>query len=262
MLPFFLLAPHQTFYDLFIHQLNRPLGINKWNIFSVFVEFEWLLILTSIVGMFKTKNKLWILPLVFSITFFLLYKDLYYLYLHILMPFFVILAVELLEFLFEKQKELFYLVIATFIIIFLYSTYSYTNEYQKEGLFNNPEEVGEVLRNTSDSLPIYGVQEVAPLVALMSKKQIFNNIIDTNTQNFAAGTQDKDKISNEAVKGGIYLVARVGYYPEQNIVDTGFEGYFDKEIFKKYCTNYKSFERPSWGDPLNQITIYHCKENK
>ena len=212
--------------------------------------------------MFKTKNKLWILPLIFSITFFLLYKDLYYLYLHILMPFFVILAIELLEFLFEKQKELFYLAIFIFITIFFYSTYSYTNEYQKEGIFNNPEEVAEVLRNIPDSLPIYGVQEVAPLVALMSNRQIFNNIIDTNTQNFAAGTQDKDKISNEAVRSGIYLVARVGYYPEQNIVDTGFEGYFDKEIFKKYCTNYKSFERPSWNDPLNQITIYRCKENK
>src|SRR3989344_2292392 len=100
--PFFILAPHQTFYDLIIHQFNRPIGINKWNIFGVFAKFEWLLIIASIASVFTVKNKKWIYPLIFSLVFFLFYKDLYYLYLHILLPFIVILLVEFIAFLNKK----------------------------------------------------------------------------------------------------------------------------------------------------------------
>lgn len=96
----------------------------------------------------------------------------------------------------------------------------------------------------------------------MSGKKIFQNIIDTNTQNFASGTHNKIKISEEAVKEGIYLVTRVGYYPAQGVVDTGFENYFDRGTFDKYCTPYMAFDHPSFNDPLNQIKIYKCKESK
>jgi len=99
---------------------------------------------------------------------------------------------------------------------------------------------------------------VTPLVALMSDKQIFNNIIDTNTQNFAAGTHNLNLISENAVKNGIYLVARVANYPEQNIHDTGFEGYFNKEVFDNSCKLYKAFDRNVPDDPLNQVAIYKC----
>ncbi|MFA6000203.1 MAG: glycosyltransferase family 39 protein [Candidatus Paceibacterota bacterium] len=262
MLPFFLLAPQQTFYNLFTHQFNRPVGINKWNIFAVFLKFEWLFVLGGIIAIFKIKNRIWILPFVFSALFFLLYRDLYYLYLHILMPFIIILFVELSEKIYEKQKELFYFVVALIVIIFFYSASAYNDTYQGEGIFRNPGEVAEALRNTPEDLPVYGLQEVTPLVALMSGKKIFQNIIDTNTQNFASGTHNKIKISEEAVKEGIYLVTRVGYYPAQGVVDTGFENYFDRGTFDKYCTPYMAFDHPSFNDPLNQIKIYKCKESK
>ena len=57
---------------------------------------------------------------------------------------------------------------------------------------------------------------------------------------------------------GIYLVARVGEYPEQNIHDVGFEAYFNPEIFKTACTKYKSFARPNSLDNLNEVAIYRC----
>lgn len=106
------------------------------------------------------------------------------------MPFIVILAILSLEFLWNKQKEIVYALGIVFIAIFLYSTSAYLNIYQKEGIFENPQEIAQALINTSDNFPIYGVQEVTPLVALMSGKKIFNNVIDTNTQNFAAKTHN------------------------------------------------------------------------
>ncbi len=260
MLPFFILAPQQTFYNLFIHQMNRPEGINKWNIFTFFVTFEWLLILTAIWSAIKNKNNMFVYPLIFSTIFFLLYKDLYFLYLHILIPFIVILTIYALEFLWNKQKEIVYGFMVIFCIMFLYGSSSYVNIYQKEGIFNNPEEISATLKNTPENFPIYGVQEVAPLVALEANKKIFDNKIDTNTQNFAAKTHDLNKISEDAVNNGIYLIARVGEYPAQNIHDTGFEAYFSKEIFDKYCTMYKSFDRSTPDSSLNKITIYRCKK--
>jgi hypothetical protein len=127
-----------------------------------------------------------------------------------------------------------------------------------EGIFNNPKEIATALQNAPDNFPVYGVQEVAPLVALMSGRTIFENKIDTNTQNFVAGTQNKTEISKNAVKNGIYLVARVGEYPDLNIHDTGFELYFDTDTFKAFCTKYKSFDRPNLTDNLNKVTIYRC----
>ena len=86
------------------------------------------------------------------------------------------------------------------------------------------------------------------------------NKIDTNTQSFASGAQDLMVLSNKAAQSGVYFVARVANYPEQNITDTGFEGYFDKQIFDSACAPYKSFDRVSTNTPLNQVVIYKCKE--
>lgn len=258
LFPFLILAPHQTFYDLIIHQFNRPIGINKWNIFDVFVKFEWLLIISSITSIFIVKNKKWIYPLFFSALFFLLYKDLYYLYLHILLPFIAILTVEFIAFINKKQQEFAWIFIVLYIGVSIYSLTGYVNIYQVEGIFNQPKEIAEALKNAPEDLPIYGAQEVAPLITLMSHRKIFNNVIDTNTQNFVAGTHDLNLISKKAVESGIYLVARIADYPEQNIYDTGFEGYFDKKIFDSSCILYKSFERNSKDDPLNVVAIYKC----
>ncbi|OGJ04262.1 hypothetical protein A3F97_02135 [Candidatus Nomurabacteria bacterium RIFCSPLOWO2_12_FULL_41_10] len=258
LLPFFILAPHQVFYDLIIHQFNRPTGINKWNILSVFARFEWLLIISSLLGMFIAKNKSWIYPLIFSAVFFLLYKDLYYLYLHLLLPFIIFLAVEFAAFLNKKREEIAWAFIVFYIFVSFYSISGYVNTYGPQGIFNQPEEIAEALKTAPEDFPAYGAQEIAPLVALMSGRKIFGNVIDTNTQNFAAETQNLDLISEKATKNGIYLVARVANYPEQNMQDTGFEGYFNKKIFDSSCKFYKSFDRNSPGDPLNQVTIYKC----
>ena len=260
--PFLTFFPHQTFYDLVIHQFNRPIGIDKWSIWSVFAGFEWLLILSSVVGMFITKNRRWALPLIFSAAFFLLYRDLYYLYLHLMLPFMVILTVEAVAFLDEKGKghevKPAWAFIAIYAVASIYPIYSYLNVYGPQGVFDRPEEIATALKSAPGDLPVYGAQEVAPLVALMSGRKIFDNVIDTNTQNFAAGSQDLGQVSKKAVENGVYLVARVADYPNQNVSGVGFEGYFDAKIWKDSCQLYRSFDRTSPGDPLNKVVIYRC----
>lgn len=241
-----------------MHQFRRPTGINKWNVFGLFIAFEWFIVLASIGGVFITKNKVWIFSLVLGALFFLFYRDLYYLYLHLLLPFIVLLAVEFVAFLDKKTEELAWGFILLYVFINIYPIITYTNTFAPQGIFENPTEIASALKTAQDNLPIYGVQEVAPLVALLSGRTIFDNKIDTNTQNFAAGTHNRTEISKNAVAHGIYLIARVGEYQKQNIHDTGFEAYFDSEIFKTSCTKFKSFPRPNSNDNLNEVAIYRC----
>ncbi len=259
--PFFIFFPEQTFDNLITHHLNRPFGIDKLKIFGVFFSFEWLLFASAIAGAFVVKNKTWIFSLIFSAVFFLLYRDLYYMYLHLLIPFMIILAVEFLDFLNSKREEFAWTLIVLFIFVAIYSMSAYVNIYQPQGIFKNPKEISEMLKDTPENLPIYGSAEATPLLALMSGKKIFDNVIDTNVQNFASSAQDLSLISERATKSGIYLVARIADYPEQNIKDTGFEGYFDKNIFDNFCAPYKSFERISPDTPLNTVAIYKCFKN-
>ncbi|MFZ2769994.1 MAG: glycosyltransferase family 39 protein [Minisyncoccia bacterium] len=259
LLPFIIMAPKELFYDLIIHQFRRPIGINKWGVLEFFISLEWFILLVGIIGAFISKNKIWVVSLLSSIVFFLVYRDLYYLYLHLLIPFIILLTVELVDFLDSKAQEFSLAFIIFFIFISIFPVSTYSNTIKNQGVFVNPEEIVEALKTAPDSFPVYGVQEVAPLVALLANKNIAQNIIDTNTQNFASGTHNRDKISKEVVKDGVYLIARVGEYPEQNIHDTGFENYFSEKIFKDTCTKYKSFKRTNTVDELNEVAIYRCK---
>jgi hypothetical protein len=263
LLPFFIIASHQTFYDLIIHQFRRPAGLDKWNVWELFLSFEWPLLIGGLVGAWLTRHKTFVWQLILSAIFLLLYQDLYYLYLHLLIPYLVILFCESVDFFDYKDKDLTvpWIVIILYACIAMYPIFSYVNIYAPQGIFDNPQEIATALEQTPDNFPIYGVEEVTPLVALMADRPIFENIIDTNTQNFAAGTHNRDEISREAVKNGIYLVARVADYPDQNIMDTGFENYFNSDIFKTSCTTYRKFPRPSPDDPLNDIAIYRCTNN-
>jgi hypothetical protein len=258
LLPFLIIAPHQTFYDLILHQFNRPKGINKWDVWGLFLGFEWLLLLSAVAGAYLSKNKTFTMQLALSALFFLFYKDLYYLYLHILLPYLAVLAVMFVNELHNRKAEFAFGFIALFICIALYPILSYINNFAPQGIFDNPQEVAQALINAKDAKPLYGVQEAAPLVALMADRPIFENVIDTNTQNFAAGTHDIKNISGDIQKKGSYLVARIADYPAQGITDTGYENYFSKAVFKSSCTRFKTFPRPNTLDQLNDVVIYKC----
>ncbi|MDB5194578.1 MAG: hypothetical protein JWN50_592 [Parcubacteria group bacterium] len=258
LLPFFIMAPHQTLYDLILHQFHRPAGINKWNVWQLFLGFEWLLILAACVGAYYTKHRTLVFELALSAIFLLWYKDLYYLYLHLLMPYLALLAAEFVSSLSVKKSELAWGFIGLYVVILMYPLLTYTSTFAPQGIFENPQEIADALRLAPKSLPAYGAQEVAPLVALMADRPIFENIIDTNTQNFAAGTHNLKNISADIQKSGAYLISRIADYPDQGVTDIGYESYFDPNVFTSSCTKFKAFTRPNPADLLNDVTIYTC----
>lgn len=240
LLPFALIAPHNLYYDLITHQFNRPAGLNKWNVWGYFGRMEWALALLALVGAFFTRHRATVVMLAFTIFFFLLYRDLYYLYLHMLLPFFALLAAESLGRIQERYgNELLGATLAVYALVWLYPFVAYLTGVSHQGVFSNAEEVAAAVAEAPENYPVYGIQEVAPLAALMAGRHIFANIIDTNTQNFAAGTHDKASISERAVENGIYLITR-----DSELL------YFDTSLFEQFCTPYRSLR--------NNIEIYSC----
>ena len=257
--PFLLFASKEMLDNLVLHQFSRPAGLNKIEVLLFFGKYEWLLLVSAIAGLLFNIKKDLLLPLFFSILFFLWYPDLYYLYLHPIIPLFIIITIELIDGLHRRIfNDIALAYILLYIMLSIYPISYYANVISHQDVFENPREIGVILQGAPETYPVFGVQEVAPLLALISGKPIFNNIIDSNTQSFASGAQSRNEISKQAVKNGIYLVSRVAEYPDLGIKDFGYEGYFDPVIFRSSCTLYKSFDRELKFEQLNKINIYSC----
>ncbi len=261
-LPFLILSPQGLVDSIILHQFNRTAGNNIWSVWRYFIQQEWPLLILAIAGSFLSSARKYLLPFWLSVIFFLVFQDLYYTYLGFLFFFLAIFAGLWIEYLIE-QKDL-------VVILFLASClgawtifggiYHYENSSATHGRFSNAPEIAEYLKTQTDHEFIYGSHEVAPLLALMSGKQLFGNYIDTNTQVFAAGTLDKNQISERAAEAGVYLVARITDLPEQGIKDMGYDGFFSPEVFAASCRRLQFF--PSTSREIDtHIGIYDCSRN-
>jgi hypothetical protein len=185
---------------------------------------------------------------------------LYYLYLAFLFPYLALIAFSTLGHLWEDRevKPLAILGLALLFINISVGISAYQSTVEPNGKFSNAQEVGEFMRGQTDHDEIYGSHEVAPLIALLSDKKLFDNHIDTNGQVFAAGTLNIEKVSTAAANRGVYLLARISDYPELGIEETGFEAYFSRTIFDKFCTRVKLFPSTS-NETDNYIGVYNCQ---
>jgi hypothetical protein len=262
----------KIFQYLIVHQLNRPMGDNKWYVIWFFFTKEWPIILLGFGGMFllckffksdrgaQNKMHLIVLPCAAMIIFFLIYKDLYYLYFDSFFFYLVILALELLGFFWQKSDE-WQMTIALFLVLYLgfmiFSFVDYEQNIKNQNLFTNVSGVAGYVK-TLPAGDLYGSHELAPLVALESGRKLFDNQIDTNTQAFASGALNLQEVSEKAAEHGVYLLAEISDYPQYNIEDFGYQGYFSQDIFQKYCERLKDFP-VAYSD--QKVAVYWCKNN-
>lgn len=259
-LPFIGFIP-KIFEYLVIHQFNRPMGNNKWYVISFFLKKEWALLVLGFLGMFFVRARKWIivLPCLAMMTFFLIYRDLYYLYFDSFLFYLVMLVVEFVGFWWMKNVEIKRIIILPMILYAVFIGFSFSDYYinfKPQNIFINSAEVGDYIKSLPDKLDLYGSHELAPLVALQADRKLFDNQIDTNTQAFASKALNLEDISNRAVNKGIYLLARVQDYPQYGITNFGYSGYFSESVFKKYCQRLKDF-------PViystEAVVVYKCK---
>lgn len=262
--PFLILNWRGVYQDLILMHLHRPMGINKLTVFQFFINHEWFLLLSGIMGLAlakKFKDDVLFWPLVLNTLFFVLYKDVYYLYLDSLIFYLSIFSITWVSGLWAETKKV---KLIGFVFLILCSAslvgniFTYWQELRNADRFLNVGEIADYVKTLPSEL--YGAQETASLVALVSGKKLFNNYIDTNAQVFAAGTLDLQKVSQEVADHNVYLIARIVDLPQYGIQDVGYEGYFSKEIFAKYCSRVKEFTSTS-GEIDNKIAVYQCKDH-
>lgn len=262
MIPFMVIGFDKMVEYLLIHQLNRPPGLNKAYILQFFLKREWLLLISVIPGLYSFRPKgLLAGPFILSVSFFLIFPDLYYMYLDSLLPLLVIFLLTAANLVVKKiNHQVIPLTILSLIYIFFnFSSLSfYYKHIMPDGTFLNADEVSEKIA----SLPagdIYGLHEIAPLVALKSKRKLFENFIDTNSQAFASKGLDKEVVSKKAVKEGVFLIGKIIDRPDLKVVDKGFEGYFQESYFQ-YCKRQLEFDNLA-NQTENKIIVYFCKKD-
>ncbi len=265
MLPFLLISPEHVIDQIIVHQFNRPAGIAKLNVFYFFFIQDFPLIIFGVTGLIWKKN--WQILILFLswILFYLIFKDLYYVYLGILTPWLTIGLINFLEALKNKwhiNNMGHKLSISLILLIFmshLPALHFYQTKIKLDGKFIQAKEVSQFVNNLEPALPLYGSHEVAPLIALLTNKPLFNNYLDTNAQIFASGALDKKKVSLETVESGIYLLTKVTNLPINAKLDSGHEGYFDSEIFEKYCQRLTIINGLQ-VELFSDVAIYRCQK--
>jgi hypothetical protein len=265
-IPFIIVSPRNFFDYTFFHHLRRPYGISKLSTLSLYASKEWMILILGFIGFFLAKKKSIAVSFALSALFLLAFKDLYYLYLNILLPFLIISVFYFIEKIGSPangNKTAFWIFIAIYCAFAAQSVLTYQKEYKDQGKFPNTKEITEYIKTLPEGVELYGGHEIAPVMALMADRKLFENMIDTNTQVFSAKTIDVKKLSERAVEKGIYLIAKTDDYPEYKIYDFGFEGFFDKDVFKNSCSEIKRF--PVFYDmdgsetSRSKIGVYLCK---
>lgn len=260
MLPFLIASFGDVWKYMVVHQLHRPPGLNKWHVWSFFLGKEWFLLFFGIIGLSFRRNRDLVAPFILTALFFLLFQDLYYLYLETLVPFLIIGTLATLSAIRknEEAKAVLIPITVLYVVSFVSSIVVYKSDFYTIGRFLNAREVAAQVENLPAG-PLYGSHEVAPLIALMSNRKLSGDYIDTNTQAFASGGESLQQASKIAVVNGAYLIGRVTDLPQYGIKDFGMDGYFSKDYFK-FCK--EALKLPSTsGEQDNFIGVYKCSAN-
>ncbi len=255
----FLAIVGREYLDLiFFNHFEKVVGISKSKIFAFFFAKDFWLIAVAPLILFARNFKKTLAPifaLAALVIFYALFADIYYLYLKIALAIFVVaigfsLAGNFRKISSEKITSL------ILILIFVNSLFAISNYFgaqnQKARIENLPQIVAEVRRFDR---PIFGDFEIAPLVALLSEKNIFQNIVDTNSKLIALGVLDPTKISTEiSAAGGVTVLTK-------NFVDSkihGLENLLPEKYFAENCSLEKSFPlKNDYED--NAIIVWSCE---
>ncbi len=266
MLPFLLTAFKEVFNFTLLHQLARPKGLDKLTIIKFFIEKDFLLLMLlvwSAINTVKKKDYRLVLPIIALLIFFLSFADLYYLYLGVFSPFFSLLLLENLASFWQQskswQKQVLVSVAVFYLLVTVPRFLNYMQVFHDQGKFVQLVEVVNYVNNhLTKNYKFYGSHEVAPLVALASHKELFGELIDTNTQLFASGALDKQAVSQQAAEQGIYLFTKVANLSYNAKPDTGYEGYFAEEVFVKTC-HQLTIINGNDQEIFDDVAIYECK---
>ena len=257
LLPTLIFAFPDFIKDVFEYSLTRSQGIEKSSIVWFFITHDFPLFALLIFSLVTiNKNKFLGLLSIFGIFFFLIYQDIYYLYLNFLIPF---LCLSLPEFYksiqqnFSLQKA----IIPTILIPFLiYNFVVYNSQFRNLQKLNNYSEIVSAVKKENPDV-LYGVNDITPVLSYSTGIPLMNNIIDTNPNIYRKRILDSKKLTTEAIKQKAVIVTHGVDYPEAGAKEEVVNEIFDKLLVKKSCKLVKSFPVQTEGVE-NRLNLLRC----
>jgi MFS family permease len=266
LLPTLLFARNEMISNIFGYTMNRPTGLDKKNVLFFFIFNQWLFCIAILYAWVQfRKNVLIALCLAFGVAFLLLYQDIYFFYLNMLVPFACIALANSIEFLNKKIGRLNGLLVATLFISFSmllnYKTYSENlAPLQKVKQFDK---IAQAVTSTKPEY-IFGAVEIVPALSYSTKIPLLNDIIDTNESLFARKVYDlaaikKDIYSHKTVVVTLGvdrdLIMNTG--EKQHVVLPVIPQLFTKLEIEKKCK--KILSQPVIAEGLtNRINVWKC----
>lgn len=275
--PFIIFTFNEFVSSVFQYSLTRPQGIDKLPILIFFITKDFLLFLAFLFSLINfKKEKLIFLISIFSLLFVLFYKDVYYLYLNMVVPFLIISFINMYppatscvptcsdaaasgramragQLIHVQLQQIFIGMVSVFILLNLFVYGNGYSSLQKVKDFDDM-----VLTIKKQKPPtIYGIEELTTALSYRSGVPLLNKIVDTNENLFNAGILKAKALTKKAVDQKALVVLKGATYPQQNINETALTSIVDKQLFFKHCFLLKKYPVTSEG-VVNTITFFQC----
>lgn len=256
--PFLIQSFDQIIDSIFKFSLTRPQGVLKTNIIWFFISHDLILFLLLIFNLLNIRKNLFFGILsIFGILFFLLYKDVYYLYLNFLVPF---LCLSLPGFLFfiKKRISIQAFVIPTIIFILLiYNLIFYLMDFRN---LQKVEQINIIVENILKEKPafLYGVNDITPALLYLTKIPPLENVFDAYPIAFTKKILDKEFLTQKVISQKTIIITHGVYYPQVGIQEKILDdGILNIKTVEKSCRFLSSFPVETEG-AANQINLFKC----
>lgn len=258
LLPSLLFSFQGLFHDVFLYSLTRGQGVAKMGVGQFFIMHDPLLFIILLWNLFNfRKNLLLSFISLFSMLFFFIYQDIYYLYLNFFIPILVLSFPDIYSSV-QTKLHMQKMVLPTLIIILcLLNLGFYFSGYNTLGRVTNLDAMVNAIKNNHPQT-LYGVSDITPALAYLSHTPLVDNTIDTNANIFRKGVFDKEKLTRDALAKKTIIVTEGAYYPsfgvQEFILDTDS---VDKKMILEKCNLLQAFTVKAEG-VTNRINLFKC----
>lgn len=259
ILPFIIFSRAELIKDVYSYSVFRTQGIDKIVVLAFFIAHDPLLVFLLFFNLFNArKNLLFGLIIFLSILFLLFYKDVYYLYLNIIVPFLVLAIPEVVERFKQAIKKYSYYLVVLIMLFTGINVYIYFYSYATIQRVFNIVDIIRVIKNEKPKV-LYGIQELAPALSYLTNIPLIDGIIDTNENLFNNNVLNAKKITKNLISKEALVILKGVRYSNKNIYDPILTNIVDKTLLNKQCYLLKEYPVNTEGI-VNRITIFSCKK--
>lgn len=266
LLPTLIYARGELWNDIFGYTLHRPTGLDKWNILRFFFLYQWLYVVAMVVTFVRYRKNILLAGLLFGgICFILLYQDVYFFYLNLLMPFLSLALGDSIELLAQKLGRMNGLLVATLLITvsMLFSYKVYIDSISRIGKVQRLNEITAAIQKNHPQR-LFGAVELTPTLSYLTNVPLLDDIIDTNESLFTRNVYDLSKIKKDLYATRT-MVVTLGVNREMQLSD----GQMKQVTLEVIPTIYKPLElekkcklvlsKPVFAEGIvNRINLWKC----